>query len=255
MSMRQQDLDEVVVLASQMQAMAHRNTVLHDETIDAIAEQTGIPEIFIDQAHRLILQRRAKQKKIRWWLVGGLLALVLVSALWWGRSLIPKDPQIVKAQSEASRNEAARLRKGKTFGLALKKAKEAVAWDPKSVLAWNELAVDYEELGLLVEAREAYHRSIELGGQTKDAAWAHYNLGRLLDEGSRKNEAIDYYRKAVDLDPQHANAHNNLGWTLEQLGRYDEAIASYRKAIAADPKYQQPRTNLKELLAKLGRSE
>lgn len=171
------------------------------------------------------------------------------------RHLLPEDPQIVKARAEALRNDSSRLRGDKSYSLALKKAQQAVSLDPQNVLAWNELGVVYENLGLLLQAREAYLKAIELGGRSPDTAWAYYNMGRLLDEGSTKAEAIAYYRTAISIKPDHASAHNNLGWTLEQLGKYDEAIVCYRQAIKADRNDAQARTNLRSLLAKLGRAE
>jgi len=51
----------------------------------------------------------------------------------------------------------------------------------------------------------------------------------------RPLEAIDYYQKAIDIDPNYGDAHYNLATTLMHLGRTDEAIAHFKKALDIDP--------------------
>ena len=50
-------------------------------------------------------------------------------------------------------------------------------------------------------------------------------------------EAIDYYEKALQRDPNYARTHNNLGLALQAQGRLDEAIDCYQKALQIDPDY------------------
>ena len=53
----------------------------------------------------------------------------------------------------------------------------------------------------------------------------HFNLGVLMEEQGRREEAVHAYRQAVSRDPDFADAHCNLGLLLESLGRRQEAIA------------------------------
>jgi tetratricopeptide (TPR) repeat protein len=50
-------------------------------------------------------------------------------------------------------------------------------------------------------------------------------------------QAIEYYDKALKIDPKYALALNNKGLALDKLGKYNEAIQSYDKALEIDPKY------------------
>ena len=43
-------------------------------------------------------------------------------------------------------------------------------------------------------------------------------------------------KKAIEFDPNYAEAYNNIGILLEQLGKPDEAAEQWKKAIAANPK-------------------
>ena len=50
-------------------------------------------------------------------------------------------------------------------------------------------------------------------------------------------EAIDFFNKAIQIQPYYADAHNNLGTALSGLGKIIEAINSYKEAIKLQPDY------------------
>ena len=51
-------------------------------------------------------------------------------------------------------------------------------------------------------------------------AWlAHNNLGIVLRQQGRVQEAIDHYNEALQSIPTYALAHNNLGVALKQMGK------------------------------------
>ena len=52
----------------------------------------------------------------------------------------------------------------------------------------------------------------------------HFNLGVLLEEQGRRDEAVLAYGQAVARDPDFADAHCNLGLLLESMGRRQEAM-------------------------------
>ena len=57
----------------------------------------------------------------------------------------------------------------------------------------------------------------------------HYiNLGKY-------DEAIQYYDKALQVDPNYTDALNNKGDALYDLDKYDEAIQIFDKALQIDP--------------------
>jgi tetratricopeptide (TPR) repeat protein len=62
------------------------------------------------------------------------------------------------------------------------------------------------------------------------------NLG--IASGERRNlpEALDYFNKAISLDPNYVAAYENRGKLYVFAHRYDEAQADYTKALELNPK-------------------
>jgi type IV pilus assembly protein PilF len=52
-------------------------------------------------------------------------------------------------------------------------------------------------------------------------------------------KSIDYFEKAVKVDPHFSDGYNNLGVANEKLGRFEKAISYYRKALS-NPLYPTP---------------
>jgi tetratricopeptide (TPR) repeat protein len=97
-------------------------------------------------------------------------------------------------------------------------------------------------------AETAYRRAIELDPKHADA---HVNLGRLLHQAGRVNAAADQYRQAL-LVQAHPTAAFNLGIALEDLGRSGEAAQAYRAAIELDPALAEAHYNLANLCQRQG---
>lgn len=68
--------------------------------------------------------------------------------------------------------------------------------------------------------------------------------------------AIEYYQKAMAINPNFAPVHNDLGNAYHSQGRLEEAISEYKKALALDVDFNLARENLKvaeEELQKTGK--
>ncbi|MCX6145694.1 MAG: tetratricopeptide repeat protein [Candidatus Kapabacteria bacterium] len=50
------------------------------------------------------------------------------------------------------------------------------------------------------------------------------------------NIVIDYYNKAIELNPRNAGAYDNRGGAKYILGNYQEAVSDYNKAIELNPR-------------------
>jgi predicted ribosomally synthesized peptide with SipW-like signal peptide len=79
------------------------------------------------------------------------------------------------------------------------------------------------------------------------AVWV--NLGDELGRNGQSDEAIDCYKKAIQLNPKLAAAWNDLGGTLNaQKKDYDGAIVCLCKAIELDPTLAEAHANLGDSL-------
>ena len=70
------------------------------------------------------------------------------------------------------------------------------------------------------------------------------NLGLVLLEKRRADEALPFFAKAVELKKDVAVFHNNLGMALEHTGRFAAAATAYGNAVTADPAYDKAKQNL-----------
>jgi Flp pilus assembly protein TadD len=94
---------------------------------------------------------------------------------------------------------------------------------------------------MIPEAIETYRRVVELA---PDWIEAHINLGVACYHTGRLVEARAAFRAAVDLDPLNGISRYNLGCTLEELGELDEAVDHLRRAARAMPAHSDVHFNL-----------
>jgi tetratricopeptide (TPR) repeat protein len=71
----------------------------------------------------------------------------------------------------------------------------------------------------------------------------------------RNDEAVDFYRKAVELNPDSPHIYYSLGLIQRSLGHYDDAIATCQKAIELDPKFALAYSFLAACYRKLGQKQ
>ena len=114
---------------------------------------------------------------------------------------------------------------------------------------WFEFGIDLEAAAP-EDARDAYRRAVELDPRHADA---HVNLGRLLHEKGETRAAESHYRVALDIDPRHPTAAFNLGVVLDDMKREQEAIVAYRRAIDVDPENADAHYNLAGVYERVGR--
>jgi tetratricopeptide (TPR) repeat protein len=78
-------------------------------------------------------------------------------------------------------------------------------------------------------------------------------LGRALRDAGRYAEAIPHYRRAIEINPRHAEAHAGLGAALIGIGSNKAALAPLRKATTVNPQDPEAWCTLGVALRRLGR--
>lgn len=99
------------------------------------------------------------------------------------------------------------------------------------------------------EAVEAYRKAVEIAPEFTDA---HCNLGAVLYNDGRRDEARACFEAALRLDPDHLESNLNLANVLEEENRNEAALQHYKAALRADPFRADVHLNLALLYEKLG---
>ena len=100
------------------------------------------------------------------------------------------------------------------------------------------------------EAEEVYRRLISLGVANHIS---YVNLALICGMSGRFDENLDLLKKALEINPNHANTYNLLGLELCRLNEISQAIAAYEKAIALQPNLWNAYLNLANLLSEQSR--
>jgi len=114
--------------------------------------------------------------------------------------------------------------------------------------AWFERATDLEH-GDPTAAEQAYERALMAAPDYLDA-WL--NLGCMLCDQGRFDEAIARYRMALEHLPDQPLLHFNLGVAFEDAGALREALDSYHACIDLAPEFADAHYNAARLHEELG---
>ncbi|MBF0182414.1 MAG: tetratricopeptide repeat protein [Magnetococcales bacterium] len=133
-------------------------------------------------------------------------------------------------------------------------AGDASPWYPGVMrLLRQERAGDWSGV-VEAAAMEVAQRVLERLDETPENAVPCNDLGNLLAEGNRHDEAEAAYRKAIRADAGYVNAHYNLGLLLNTRQRFAEAEAAWRETIRLAPDHAPAWLNLGSLLHGRGRA-
>jgi tetratricopeptide (TPR) repeat protein len=86
-----------------------------------------------------------------------------------------------------------------------------------------------QEMG---ESRHRLHRSVLL-----------YNIAQVYVMTGRLDEGLQYFRKAIEMDPYYSEYHNEIGNLLQEVGEYEQALEHYALAIRYSAPYPEVNFN------------
>lgn len=114
------------------------------------------------------------------------------------------------------------------FDSALTSFNEAIDINSKNQNAWYNRGVVLMYKGENEKAIEAFNISNEIN----ETFASYINLGVSLNNQGKYEEAIEYHKKAIEIDPGYSNGWNNLGIALANLGEYEEALKAFEKSTS-----------------------
>jgi tetratricopeptide (TPR) repeat protein len=84
------------------------------------------------------------------------------------------------------------------------------------------------------EAIQEFRRAVELDPRSAEAR---HKLANTLVSAGNLSQAVPEYRQLIKIMPSRRFVHFNLGTVLYRLGKTDEAINEFREEIRYNPKF------------------
>ncbi|VAX29715.1 hypothetical protein MNBD_NITROSPINAE05-572 [hydrothermal vent metagenome] len=124
------------------------------------------------------------------------------------------------------------------FSEALPSLQEAIRINPKHRSAYYQLGFAMIEMGRDEEAIEPLETSLQLSAKSqatkKRLAQAHTNISVMLGRRKQFKESMHHIQEAIRVQPDYGPAYLSMGICLTDLGRYEEALEQFKKALQLD---------------------
>jgi tetratricopeptide (TPR) repeat protein len=127
--------------------------------------------------------------------------------------------------------------------------RHAIAVGQESTIARYDLGLALAKRGNEQEAIENFRRTLEI---RPSYVKARQSLGLALQKRGEFAEALKHLRQVAESSPADPKAQLNLGIVLVSTGNRDEATAHFREALRLDPKLAAARSNLAIILDQRG---
>jgi tetratricopeptide (TPR) repeat protein len=72
-----------------------------------------------------------------------------------------------------------------------------------------------------------------------------FKKGSYASESGYYDEAIRYYKKTIEIDPDNADAHIKLGAAYYRKDMFVEAVIEFKQAVALDPDNADARISMR----------
>jgi len=142
------------------------------------------------------------------------------------------------------------------FDEALAAFKECLKLDPKNVKAEDNLGLSHQALGHTPEAFTAFHNAIAWQARLlKKNSGPFINVGSLLLEQDKVEEAVPYLAEAIEISPEEVRAHEQLGKAYSRRNDLEKAQRELEKAVSLSTDNAALHFMLGQLYRKRGMNE
>jgi tetratricopeptide (TPR) repeat protein len=118
--------------------------------------------------------------------------------------------------------------------LAITSIARASSQEPQDAEQYFKHGVSLYEAGQYQQAIDAYKKAVQLNPGSADA---NYNLGMAYSSLGQYKEAIEAYKRAIHIKPDYEAVYYNLGHAYSNLKQYDNSVKAFRHAIREKPDY------------------
>jgi tetratricopeptide (TPR) repeat protein len=113
----------------------------------------------------------------------------------------------------------------------------------RKIKEWKKAVDEYEAARSLATDTDSYRSELKLTFNEQ---------GNDLYDSGRYDEAVEGYKKAIEVDPKDAVLHSNMAAAYWKLKNWTDAAAEYTRALRLDPDNEAYRRNLKHMLNENG---
>lgn len=114
-----------------------------------------------------------------------------------------------------------------------KMLRDVLSKDPKNLNAWIQLGNMMMDTTRFNDAVDAYGKALELDPKNVDVR---VDMGTCLKHSGKPDLAIKEYKKALEINPNHVYAHINMGVVLaEDKKDYKAAVSEIEKGLSLNP--------------------
>ena len=157
-----------------------------------------------------------------------------------GRDAIRQEPDSAKAHFHAGRALAGLSR----FDEAEQSYRRTLDIDPRYAgNLWNLMESLIQE--------ERYEHALAASRVAPSSPYVLDALARWRFGQQRYEEALALYQRLAEIEPDRANVYSDMGIVLYQLDRIDEALESFDRALSLDPTLETARGNREQVLKNL----
>ena len=159
-------------------------------------------------------------------------------------------PETAEQARQVRDRASARFKSGNARG-AIALLRSALQLNPLDPSIWNNMGIFLRESKHAQAAEACYRRALDCGGEAD--AGLRTNLGNVLNDQDRCEEAVDCHELSLSMDKDSALALQNLGVSLRGAGRHEEAVAVYDRLLEKLPDHHDARWDRSQSLLSLGR--
>ncbi len=184
--------------------------------------------------HRALLKNAVKAVEKPWTGIALVGASVLTIGVAIGFYLIlgtPDDTVLVRVGDMQAQAQA-QVEMGEEFEAALAKVETQMRIDPEDVQGWQVLAPAYIRAGRFDDAVNAYRKIVELAPLTADTQTDLAEALLMSGQEEDLNEVMSLLGAAVNMDPTHARSRFYLAAEATRSADWDTAIKHWEELLA-----------------------